>query len=200
MVSRRWSYYESFIFLKNRRFIINPDKVFIQELEEYYNKTKQQNGNQKFQCICGACSFSVSCSFDPKYFQNPIGCSCTFKNPSSYCPNIGCLEFLQEMKNCFKYPAHEVMWGFTFTSQLVGDFEKTQEFIPSRTFPKEYIPKQWVVYKCASCDFITHALKKISIDFHTQTAYEDSLITHFDAAVVTNIPVDHTKQLPCVNN
>lgn len=174
---------------------------FIHELCTY-KKTQKQNAHQKFQCICGACSFSVTKAFSQEYFQNPKACSCTFNNPNSFCPNIGCFEFLQEMRKCFKYPADEVMWGFTMSSFLHGDFEKTHKFIPSKTIPKKFsIPKNWQVYKCASCDFITHAFRNTSAT--VETSSRNSLqnnnnfisLSHFDAVVVTSIPVDHTKQL-----
>lgn len=190
MVSRNWSYFESYIYIRNQRFFIDPNENFVTALCTFYKFEKQLCNYQRYQCLCGACAFTVTRSFQ----QHPISCSCTFENPSSLCPNLGCSDFLKGMRKCFKYPADEVMWGFTHVNHLEGDFGKTKIYVPpfspsSNSLDYEFEFTFWTVYKCCSCDFITHALKK-NID-----QSRNSTLKTFDAAVVTSIPVDHTKQL-----
>ena len=188
MVLKNCSYFEAFIFARNKRYVIDPDECFIKQLCKYHH-TKKRNNARQYQCICGACAFGVSSnSFYQTEFPNPFSCSCTFEDPSSRCPNIGCSEFLQKMKKYYNYPATEVVWGFTYLSQIDGDFDKTtQEYNPSKDlikqYPKNFEPKNWTVYKCRSCDFVTHALRK-SKGGKTPAG-------NFDAVIVTSIPVSN---------
>ena len=197
MITRNWSYFESFIFIRNQRYIIDPDEKFVTALCTFFKSEKLLCHFQKYQCLCGACAFTVTKAFQ----HDPISCSCSFDNPSPNCPNVGCSDFLISMRKCFKYPANEVMWGFTSINFLEGDFGKTSLYVPnydrkSLASLEEY--KNWIVYKCSSCDFITHAIKKKNIIISPDSDASSKLSSinhHFDAAVVTSIPVDHTKQV-----
>jgi len=95
MVTKNWTYFESFIFVRNCRYVIDPDARYVKELCKYYN-SKQIRNFQQYQCLCGACAFTVTHSFFQAYFQNPISCCCTFEHPSPNCPNMGCYDFLQK--------------------------------------------------------------------------------------------------------
>ena len=182
------SYFEAFVFVRNKRYVIDPEESFVRELCKYYHG-KQKNNVRQYQCICGACAFGVTNSFyQTSNFQNPFPCSCTFENPSKDCPNIGCFDFIQQMKKYYNYPGTEVVWGFTYVSQIDGDFDKTtQEYIPTKDllkqYPKGFVPKNWTVYKCRSCDFVTHALRKSSVKSPKNGS------GNFDAVIVTSIPV-----------
>ena len=192
MATRNWTYYEAFVFVRNCRFVIDPEERYVKELCKYY-QDKQRCNFQQYQCLCGSCSFTVTHSFSQVYFENPLPCSCPFEKPSLTCPNVGCFDFLQQMRKYYNYPVDEVMWGFTYISHIEGDFCKTtQEYIPTKDllkeFPKGFVQKYWTVYKCRSCDFITHALRK------TGNEHNALKLGNFDAAVVTSIPVANTKK------
>ena len=109
------------------------------------------------------------------------------------CPNVGCAEFIDEMKKLFQYGAKEVMWGFTNKSNIQGDFMRStriydpaKELIIATNNRDKIISKQWTVYKCQTCDFITHAQKKRNT--------VDRTGGNFDVAVVTSMPVSRRTQ------
>jgi len=100
----------------------------------------------------------------------------------------------KKMRKYYNYSVDEVMWGFTYANHIEGEFGKvTEEYDSAKELLKQhdpdFTPKHWTVYKCRSCDFITHALRK-----PIKEEQVVSKLGNFDAAVVTSIPVAHSKQ------
>ena len=79
------------------------------------------------------------------------------------------------------------MWAFTNRSSIIGDLSRsTRPYIQTKELcisqSDDIVNKSWTVYKCRSCDFITHALRK-------KGAPPGAVNSHFDVAVVTSIAV-----------
>ena len=106
----------------------------------------------------------------------------------SKCPNTGCYEFLAQMRSLYQYPATEVMWGYTTSEYLAkGEYSRsTREYIPTKELGEKAGSqnKGWTLFRCISCDFLTHALKVKTGEQKSQTN-----MPNFDVAVVTNLPV-----------
>jgi hypothetical protein len=92
------------------------------------------------------------------------------------------------MRSLYQYPAAKVIWGFTTREHLAkNEFSRsTREYIPSKELHGEKCDKGWTIFKCISCDFLTHALR---INDHNQKSTSGPVINNFDVAVVTNLPV-----------
>ena len=83
MISRNLSYFESMLFIKDCRYIIDIPSCFSKVLCHFQDKQKQKK--QTFQCLCGACSLTVINSFDQSHFSNPFSCSCLLVNIIFFC-------------------------------------------------------------------------------------------------------------------
>lgn len=57
MEERNWSYYESFIWLKDRRYVVNPNQGLARQLTRWGQR--KPTDTLVFQCHCGACTFGV---------------------------------------------------------------------------------------------------------------------------------------------
>jgi hypothetical protein len=95
------------------------------------------------------------------------------------------------MRKLLQYSAKEVMWGYTTHSSIIGNlsrstraYSQTKELCVAQ--PEKIVKKGWTVFKCRSCDFITHALRD-------KTAPTDALSSSFDVAVVTSVPVSRAR-------
>ena len=91
------------------------------------------------------------------------------------------------MKRLFQYSAKEVLWGYTNHTNIIGDLSRsTRPYVQAKELciaqPSSVVEKSWTVYKCRTCDFITHALRK-------KNAPPDEVNSNFDVAVVTSIAV-----------
>lgn len=86
----------------------------------------------------------------------------------SDCPHtgVGCSKFLEDMKHKFKYRAESVLWGYTTTTNLLSDISLIKKATVLCT-PLKGVPslwqsrvkaKEWEMYKCSVCKFLTHAL------------------------------------------
>ena len=89
------------------------------------------------------------------------------------------------MKRLFHYGKDVVHWGFTNKNFVIGDLSNCTR--PYRQIKELYfeksdaiVPKSWTVYKCRSCDFVTHALRK-------KNSSPGIVNSNFDFAVVTSI-------------
>ena len=94
------------------------------------------------------------------------------------------------MKRLFQYGYKEVMWAYTNRSSIIGDLSRcTRPYSQIKELciekPEEVVNKSWTVYKCRSCDFITHALRR-------KNAPSNVVNSHFDIAVVTSIAVSRS--------
>merc|ERR1711879_40931 len=186
MVTRNWTYFESMIFVKDARYIIDPDESLVKVLCQHQRET-QRSRSKQYQCLCGACAITVADPFNQSHFPNPFPCSCNLEDEPTKCPNIGCSEYISEMKRLFQYTEKEVMWAYTTHSSIIGDLSRsTRPYIQSKELciaqTDEIVNKSWTVYKCRTCDFITHALKD-------KDAPPGVVNSHFDVAVVTSIAV-----------
>jgi protein-tyrosine phosphatase len=75
MATRNWNYFQAFIFVKEHRYIIDPDEAYIKVLCQYHHH-RQYSSTIQFQCLCGACSITVTSPFNQSSFSNPFPCSC----------------------------------------------------------------------------------------------------------------------------
>ncbi|KYQ93892.1 putative protein kinase [Tieghemostelium lacteum] len=189
MDSRSISYFEAFILIRDRRYIISPNPGFVEQLCRWGKQRRTQKGlaewgggeiysknTTQFQCLCGACIFTLLTPFDNSKFSNPKLCNCkTTTIGDSDCPNHfqGCSNFLMEMKKLHNYSSSKyVMWGYTNVTNVVGDYNRSSKEIPNNSSKKE-----WNLYKCKTCQFLTHA---ISININPGT--NEKLM-----AIVTNL-------------
>ena len=79
MEQYRWSIFESFIFVKEKRYIIHPNIGFVRQLHTYGNrlKAKRNTAVAQYQCFCGSCTFILLSPFDDsKISPNPKPCAC----------------------------------------------------------------------------------------------------------------------------
>jgi uncharacterized membrane protein YgcG len=70
------------------------------------------------------------------------------------------------MRSLYQYSGSQVLWGYTSQSLIKGEFlRSTREYLPlrelqvSKSMP--HMSKTWTVYKCKSCDFLTHAISTL---------------------------------------
>jgi hypothetical protein len=54
-----WTYFEAFVFVKNCRYLIDPSPSFIRQLYERWRTKSSQKTKVQYQCLCGACVFSL---------------------------------------------------------------------------------------------------------------------------------------------
>jgi len=112
---------------------------------------------------------------------NPLRCTCKVDQVDSPCPNVGCESFLSDMKKTYNYTAPAVIWGFVTANQVGGKYRlSSREFLPSKELIGPTASKQWRVFKCCTCNFLTHAV--------CTAPGKESVM-----AVVCNIVVEHTK-------
>jgi len=162
---RALTYYEAMIFVKNRRYVIDLNPGFITQLcrysfEQSFIRVLSQ-GHFQYQCLCGAVTFTLIeplLTTDEK--PNPRPCSCKPGNDSSFCPYNFCQSFLNEMRTLYNYNCDSVKWGSTTAKNLIN--ETTLDAIEAN--PIKYsdpsvkvTKKEWNVYKCKTCHFLTHA-------------------------------------------
>ena len=122
---------------------------------------------------------------------------------ASTCPNHGCSEFLEKMLKYYQYPASSITWQRTTCSNVIGQFRKTtseyvymhtveysgglcslriryivgKELGIGREVTSKLPDKKWKLFKCQTCDFLTHAI----------STNQDS--SDREMAVNTNVPV-----------
>ena len=75
MATRNWTFFEAMIFVKDCRYVIDPDEEYIKVLCEYH-RVKQKSSTKQYQCLCGACAITVTAPFNQSFFPNPFPCSC----------------------------------------------------------------------------------------------------------------------------
>lgn len=77
METRRMSFFESLIFIKEKRYITHPNSGFIRQLLTYGNKLKAKRTIfAQYRCLCGSCTFNIFSPFDDRITPNPKPCTC----------------------------------------------------------------------------------------------------------------------------
>jgi len=174
MDSRSISYFEAFLLIRDRRYIVQPNAGFVEQLCRWGKQRRTQKGlaeswgggesystsTTQYQCLCGACVFTLLSPFDSSKFNNPKQCSCTGNTANSHsledCPNfLGCANFLAEMKKLHNYNSRNfVNWGYINITNVVGDYKRSSIEIKNPIKGK----KEWELYKCKTCHFLTYAV------------------------------------------
>ncbi|EGG14454.1 putative protein kinase [Cavenderia fasciculata] len=209
MDSRSISYFEAFILIRDCRYIINPNLGFVEQLCRWGKQRRTQKGlaewgggieaqfantnntTTQFQCLCGACVFTLLAPFDSTKFKNPRNCNCS-KDQSQDCPNLlGCSSFLHDMKKLHNYSSssNHVIWGYTNITNVVGDYKRSSVEIqypkspPTNSINNGSINrKDWTLYKCKTCHFLTYAINN---NQNNNNQFTDKTV-----AIVTNIRSD----------
>jgi len=119
-------------------------------------------GKPQFRCLCGSCVFVLDVPFDSSENQNPRGCCCQLDQPSD-CPNVSCSTLLEEMRTLYDFHADMLIWGYTTQDRVSTPVEPHYvDFDPLANLPpvlKQRAPrKDWVLYRCRTCLFATHAI------------------------------------------
>eukprot|EP01132_Coremiostelium_polycephalum_P007428 gene7428-9130_t len=197
MDSRSISYFEAFILIRDRRYIISPNPGFVDQLCRWGKQRRTQKGlaewgggeiganynTTQFQCLCGACVFTLLAPFDSSKFPNPKHCCC--EKGDNDCPNsLGCSAFLLEMKKLHNFSSSKhVIWGYTTLTNVVGDYKRSSIEVvnPSKTPQK----KEWILYKCKTCHFLTYAIYTSINPQLYGTLIEKPI------AIVTNLRTNH---------
>ncbi|KAF2073302.1 hypothetical protein CYY_005379 [Polysphondylium violaceum] len=192
MDSRSISYFEAFLLIRDRRYIVQPNPGFVEQLCRWGKQRRTQKGlaeswgggdhystsTTQYQCLCGACVFTLLSPFDSTKFNNPKQCNCTANtNPTHSledCPNfLGCSNFLNDMKKLHNYNSRKsVYWGYINITNVVGDYKRSSIEIKNPIKGK----KEWELYKCKTCQFLTYATNTSSSN------QQEKLI-----AIVTNL-------------
>lgn len=118
------SFYESFIFVKDRRYIANPNHGFVRQLMKWGGR--KATDDTSYQCHCGACIFSVSSGGDSNSSALPdlmsssksivlsgsiLACSCA-EGDASQCPLRGCQDHLNAAQSRLSVVADSIRWTF----------------------------------------------------------------------------------------
>jgi len=87
------------------------------------------------------------------------------------------------MKKTQKWSADAINWGFTTLENVTGEWDYSDEQSPTDDVPLEYRSlvrdeKDWRLFKCRGCSFITHAV----------STTDGNIV-----AIVTNIPIADSK-------
>src|SRR5688500_12202049 len=90
------------------------------------------------------------------------------------------------MKTKYNYNAESLLWGYSLLSNIRGDYDyKTTPCSIEATAPlaRSKLPrKDWKVYKCKTCNFITHA---ISLKATKNKSRIIALVTNFKVTTTT---------------
>jgi atypical dual specificity phosphatase len=179
------SFYESFVFLKDRRYVINPNHGFVRQLIKWGHRKPSEI--TKFQCHCGACVFGSSqLESNSDFFElksnlseksivlsgNILACHCSAAD-NSLCPLKGCDEMLEKCQTKLSYFADSLKWSFVNPEFIRVD---DLQFV-TVSLPPQICRPGWTVYRCRTCHYATHA---------SFTSAEKK-IAHY--AIVSNIPV-----------
>ena len=77
MVKNDWSFYESFIFVKNCRYMIEPNYLHATQLCHMRREKLDQITRLQFQCLCGSCTFNFVRECDTKLIDR---CCCKVRS------------------------------------------------------------------------------------------------------------------------
>ncbi|KAH3742472.1 protein kinase [Pelomyxa schiedti] len=176
-------FYESFLYVRDHHYICQIHPVIVQHLFQWgtiqaHKRGLPENGPScwplpkklHFSCLCGANVCSLRTPLDESVFKNPRRCSCTLMDASD-CPHTGagCSQFIESMKQKYKYSKPDTVdWGYTNTSNLVSDFSVIKDNSvlcpPLKGVPtlwhSQVKTKEWELYRCKYCKFLTFALYK----------------------------------------
>jgi hypothetical protein len=182
------SFYESFICVKDRRYVINPNHGFVRQLVKWGGRKSTEETS--FQCHCSACVYSAVSEdlgaskklpvleSGPKAMVvsgNILACQCS-EGDVSMCPLKGCQEHLDHLQTKLSFFADTIRW--TFVSPSAAQVQDLQ-----------FVTKQankarpgWKLFQCRTCDVVTHA----------SVSDEDGKVAYL--ALMCNIPVvEHVK-------
>lgn len=78
------------------------------------------------------------------------------------------------MKNKYNLQLDTIKWGYTSLNNVGGDFEhRTSSYSPLDTIPSaqrsKVIRKDWRLFRCRTCHFLTHAITTKSIKSRSRT-------------------------------
>ncbi len=122
------SFYESFIYVKDRRYVINPNHGFVRQLVKWGGRKSTEETS--FQCHCGACVYSAAsedasaCKKLPVLESGPkamvvsgniLACQCS-EGDASMCPLKGCQEHLDQLQAKLSFFADTIRWTFVSPS------------------------------------------------------------------------------------
>jgi len=164
METKKISFFEAFIMVHKHRYMVSiaPDLLPQIILWGECHKKAQIHVKQRFKCLCGSATWTLLSPFDKTQWQNPVLCCCQYEEVSE-CPNSSCAVVLEEMLTKKEWREQYLKWGFTTMENITGNFENCEEYIPPPP-PKErqqfHTKKEWTVFKCRRCDFLTHAVSK----------------------------------------
>jgi len=168
METKKLSYIEAYQVVHKRRYIVQIAPKLQTVLMNWGNKMTQGDQKEHFRCICGKCKWVLLRPFDKTEHQNPVPCNCRFEE-SSDCPNLGCATFLEEMADKHDWHDTALQWGTTTLENVkLCSSEEIDEFSPVDQVPRHLrsrvSEKDWHIYKCRTCAFITHAVSKTDIN------------------------------------
>ncbi len=121
------SFYESFIYVKDRRYVVNPNHGFVRQLIKWGGRKSVDDAS--FQCHCGACIYSVSTESSAiislpaggtksiVLSGNILACSCTEKDECG-CPLRGCQEHLDQAQVRLSLYADSIRWNFASSGDV----------------------------------------------------------------------------------
>ncbi len=156
------SFYESFIFVKDRRYVINPNHGFVRQLVKW--GARKATEEMAFQCHCGACVYSAVSDDTPSgklpalesgsktmvVSGNILACHCS-EGDESMCPMKGCQAHLEQAQAKLSFVADTIRWTFVLPSSAqVHDLQ----------FVTKQVPKGrpgWKMFQCRTCEIVTHA-------------------------------------------
>jgi len=156
------TFFEAFQIVYKSRYVISLNARLSQELLSLERKDGRDI-KQYFSCFCGANKYILLEPLDQTEHQNPVPCCCrTTSSEESFCPYLGCANFLEEMAEKHGFHDEVVRWGYTDRDNVQGDFEFCEEFSPELDLSREQreliTPKNWKVHRCRRCLFLTHAV------------------------------------------
>jgi hypothetical protein len=178
MDTKKLSFFEAFQHVHKRRYIVQLHPK-LQSIISRWGSRMAEDRSETFSCICGKCTWTLLQPFDKTEKQNPIPCLCSYED-SAECPNIGCKHFVEEMKQQHNWPEQPLQWGTTtrdnvqsINPEYVDEFSP-MDLVPVHLHDRVTSKKDWKLFKCRNCAFITHAENKS----------DPNVIV-----IVTNIPV-----------
>jgi len=171
MENLKLSFFEIFKLVQSKRYVIQLDARYIQQLLSWDKKNQKEDFKERFSCLCGANEWTLLLPFDKTEHQNPMTCACVIGQFSA-CPNHGCGKFCEDMMKRFEGVhgnlacriGQWIKWGHTTKDNLQGIFGACEEHTPLLGLPQDQQlkieEKSWTVYRCRHCQFICYAENK----------------------------------------
>ncbi|PRP83232.1 hypothetical protein PROFUN_09444 [Planoprotostelium fungivorum] len=180
MSANSCSSFEAYLMLREKNYKIRPPQWMLQGAVRWEEKSEQIMSVHMslHQCSCGATIFKTFAPFD----QETQPCQCR-ENQKEDCPSVvGCADFLEDMNRKYHCREKGISWGYTRLSNVGKGYE--QKTIGLQSTRGRRLRKIWVIYRCKSCHFLTHAIK---IGHNNKS---EGII-----AIVTNFPIETQPRL-----